>query len=234
MLAKVGEMVLPAIKRQGPIEAWIIDDTGFQRRAPFGRRVATILRATRQAGELPGGGIASLANHHASLPVAYRLYLPEERASDLNAGEGRGPRGDRFQDQARDRVRSDPRRGKPVCLRLVLMDAGYGAIASCAPGSGRFVDYVAGISRHTTVWAPGRDRCRRRNAGRGHRPSVCAAMPSIGRFRSRTWLSASPRPGVASPGARGRLRRCDRASLACAFVPRIEITQLKAGRKSGC
>src|ERR1700688_1886921 len=26
---KVREMVLPAIDRQGPIEAWIIDDTGF-------------------------------------------------------------------------------------------------------------------------------------------------------------------------------------------------------------
>jgi hypothetical protein len=32
MLAKVGEMVLPAIERSGPIEAWIIDDTGFPRR----------------------------------------------------------------------------------------------------------------------------------------------------------------------------------------------------------
>jgi DDE superfamily endonuclease len=28
-LAKVREMVLPAIERQGPIEAWILDDTGF-------------------------------------------------------------------------------------------------------------------------------------------------------------------------------------------------------------
>src|SRR6185369_3203098 len=29
VLAKVREMVLPTIERQGPIEAWIIDDTGF-------------------------------------------------------------------------------------------------------------------------------------------------------------------------------------------------------------
>ena len=28
-LAKVREMVLPAIERHGPIQAWIIDDTGF-------------------------------------------------------------------------------------------------------------------------------------------------------------------------------------------------------------
>ena len=29
VLGKVREMVLPAIERHGPIEAWIIDDTGF-------------------------------------------------------------------------------------------------------------------------------------------------------------------------------------------------------------
>jgi SRSO17 transposase len=28
MLARVGQLVLPAIERSGPIEAWIIDDTG--------------------------------------------------------------------------------------------------------------------------------------------------------------------------------------------------------------
>ena len=32
VLAKVGEMVLPAIERHGPIEAWIIDDTGFPKK----------------------------------------------------------------------------------------------------------------------------------------------------------------------------------------------------------
>src|SRR4030081_1379434 len=29
VLAKVRQMVLPSMQRQGPIEAWIIDDTGF-------------------------------------------------------------------------------------------------------------------------------------------------------------------------------------------------------------
>src|SRR5450759_4779576 len=29
VLAKVREMVLPEVERHGPIEAWIIDDTGF-------------------------------------------------------------------------------------------------------------------------------------------------------------------------------------------------------------
>ena len=32
MLAKVSELVLPAITRSGPIEAWIIDDTRFPKK----------------------------------------------------------------------------------------------------------------------------------------------------------------------------------------------------------
>ncbi|MGH8323600.1 MAG: transposase, partial [Steroidobacteraceae bacterium] len=32
VLAKVREMVLPAMKRHGPIEAWIIDDTGLPKK----------------------------------------------------------------------------------------------------------------------------------------------------------------------------------------------------------
>jgi SRSO17 transposase len=33
MLAKVSERVLPSIERSGPIEAWILDDTAFPRKA---------------------------------------------------------------------------------------------------------------------------------------------------------------------------------------------------------
>ncbi len=32
VLAKVRELVLPAIERRGPIEAWIVDDTGFPKK----------------------------------------------------------------------------------------------------------------------------------------------------------------------------------------------------------
>jgi len=43
-----GELVLPAIERSGPVEAWIIDDTGFQRRAALSRGDPAILRPARQ------------------------------------------------------------------------------------------------------------------------------------------------------------------------------------------
>src|SRR5882672_8811839 len=81
VLAKVREMVLPAIQRHGSIEAWIIDDTGFPK---HGRHSVGVARQyCGQLGKEDNCQVAvslSLANGHASLPVAYRLYLPQEWA----------------------------------------------------------------------------------------------------------------------------------------------------------
>jgi len=83
MLAKVGELVLPAIERSGPIEAWIIDDTGFPKK---GRHSLGVTRQyCGQLGKQDNCQVAvslSLANHDASLPIACRLYLPEDWAKD--------------------------------------------------------------------------------------------------------------------------------------------------------
>ena len=77
------ELVLPAIERQGPIEAWIIDDTGFPKQ---GRHSVGVARQyCGQLGKQDNCQVAvslSLASRHASLPVAYRLYLPQEWAAD--------------------------------------------------------------------------------------------------------------------------------------------------------
>src|SRR3954451_16050433 len=66
-----------------PIEAWIIDDTGFPKK---GRHSVGVARQyCGQLGKQDNCQVAvtlSLANHTASLPVAYRLYLPQEWADD--------------------------------------------------------------------------------------------------------------------------------------------------------
>src|SRR6202795_3868566 len=83
VLAKVREMVLPEIERHGPIQAWIIDDTSFPKQ---GRHSVGVARQyCGQLGKEDNCQVAvslSLANGHASLPVAYRLYLPQEWAGD--------------------------------------------------------------------------------------------------------------------------------------------------------
>ena len=77
VLTKVCEMALPAIERHGLVEAWIIDDTSFPKQ---GRHSVGVARQyCGQLGKQDNCQVAvslSLANHHASLPVAYRLYLP--------------------------------------------------------------------------------------------------------------------------------------------------------------
>jgi SRSO17 transposase len=101
MLAKVSELVLPALERSGPIEAWIIDDTGF----PKKRRHS--VGVTRQyCGHLSKQDNCqvavslSLANHDGSLPVAYGLYLPQAVGKRPGAaGQGKGARHDRVSDQ---------------------------------------------------------------------------------------------------------------------------------------
>src|SRR5246127_2043769 len=83
VLAKVREMVLPQIERHGAIEAWIIDDTGFPKQGQHSVGVAR--QYCGQLGKQDNCQVAvslSLANHHASLPVAYRLYLPKDWAKD--------------------------------------------------------------------------------------------------------------------------------------------------------
>jgi SRSO17 transposase len=83
MLAKVSELVLPAIESRGSIEAWIIDDTGFLKKGQHS--VGVTRQYCGQLGKQDNGQVAvtlSPANHDASLPVAYRLYLPEDWAKD--------------------------------------------------------------------------------------------------------------------------------------------------------
>ena len=159
VLAKVREMVLPAIERHGPIEAWIIDDTGFPKKGKHSVGVAR--QYCGQLGKQDNCQVAvslSLANAHASLPVAYRLYLPESWASDTARRKKAGvPEEIGFQTKpeiALDQIRAACTAGLP--RGVVLMDAGYGThidLRTAVTALG--LPYIAGILSNTTVWAPG-------------------------------------------------------------------------------
>jgi SRSO17 transposase len=84
VLQKVREWVVPSIERQGgPIEAFIVDDTGFAKKGTHSVGVAR--QYCGRVGKQDNCQIAvtlSIANHAASLPIAYRFYLPNEWAKD--------------------------------------------------------------------------------------------------------------------------------------------------------
>jgi SRSO17 transposase len=230
VLAKVGEMVLPVIERQGPIEAWIIDDTGFPKQ---GRHSVGVARQyCGQLGKQDNCQVAvslSLANRHASLPVAWRLYLPQEWAeARARRKKAHVPEEIEFATKpqiALDQIRAALKAGLP--RGVVLMDTGYGANTALRQDIAALgLTYVAGILPNTTVWAPGTEPLPAKNwTGSGRPPK------RIRRDRSHRPVSVkhsrSPfrkQPGAGSNGAKARPSRSSRALRASASASRIAIT----------
>src|SRR5215468_10054029 len=100
----------------------------------------------------------SIANHDASLPVAYRLYLPKDWASDRKRRRKVGvPEEITFKTKpeiALAQIRWACEAGLP--RGAVVMDAGFGVDTNLRTSiTALGLSYVAGIQSHTTVWAPG-------------------------------------------------------------------------------
>jgi SRSO17 transposase len=159
VLGKVRTLVLPAMERQGPIEAWIIDDTGFPKQ---GRHSVGVARQyCGQLGKQDNCQAAvslSIANQRASLPVAYRLYLPKDWAGDAERRrKARVPEEIVFKTKpeiALDQLRWACEVGLP--RGVVLLDAGYGNNTELRTEiTALDLTYVAGILSSTTAWAPG-------------------------------------------------------------------------------
>ena len=115
-----------------PIEAWIIDDTSFPKKGKHSVGVAR--QYCGQLGKQDNCQVAvslSLANADASLPIAYRLYLPKDWAADPARRKKAGvPEEVDVQTKpeiALDQIRAASR---PAPRGVVLMDAGYGADTS--------------------------------------------------------------------------------------------------------
>ena len=159
MLAAVRDLVLPALLERGPIRAWIIDDTGMPKK---GRHSVGVARQyCGQIGKQDNCQVAVsmlVATDHASLPVAFQLYLPETWAADAERRARAGVPDDVvFQTKptiALDQIRAAMTAGLPP--GVVLMDAGYGNDTALREGvSALVLTYVAGVQSSLTVWPPG-------------------------------------------------------------------------------
>src|SRR5712692_2765224 len=129
LLAEVRGAVLPAMQKRGAVVAWIVDDTGFPKKGKHSVGVAR--QYCGQIGKQENCQVAvslSVSTWNTSLPIAYRLYLPEEWAKDSERRKATGvPKEIQFQTkpqialhQIRQAVASEVAQG------VVLADAGYG------------------------------------------------------------------------------------------------------------
>jgi SRSO17 transposase len=151
--------VLPAIEAHGPVRYWMVDDTGFPKQ---GRHSVGVARQyCGQLGKQDNCQVAvslSVANDDASLPIAWRLYLPEAWAEDPARRTKAGvPEEIGFATKtaiALGQLRRAREEGVPV--GTVLGDAGYGDECDFRAGVAALdLRYVLGIRPGTSVWPPG-------------------------------------------------------------------------------
>jgi len=238
VLAVVRAQVLPALQRHGPIQAWIIDDTGFPKKGKHSVGVAR--QYCGQLGKQDNCQVAvslSVANEHASLPVAWRLYLPQLWAEDAARRSKAGvPDELRFTTKPRialGQIRAAQADGIPP--GIVLADAGYGVDTDFRDGiTALGLTYVVGIQSSASLWPPGQAPLPVKQwSGRGRPPSrvsrsaehkpVSAKELAVGlpksAWRRVTWRQGTNAP-LASRFAAVRIRPAHRDYKAA--TPRAE------------
>jgi SRSO17 transposase len=203
----------PAIERQGPIRAWIVDDTGFPKKGTHSVGVAR--QYCGQLGKQDNCQIAvslSVANDHASLPVAWRLYLPESWANDrarrVKAGVPEDVVFSTKPEIALDQIRTALLAGVPS--GVVLADAGYGIDTAFRSGlTAMGLSYIVGIQSSTSLWSPGMEPLPPKAwSGRGRPPSLIRRHPDhkpiVAKQLAQTlpesaWRSVTWREGAKGP-----------------------------------
>src|SRR6202158_714489 len=200
VLAKVREMVLPAIEKDGPIEAWIIDDTSFPKQGKHS--VGVHHQYCGQLGKQANCQVTvslSIANHSASLPVAYRLYLPKDWTKDRARRKKAGvPEEIAFKTKpeiALEQIRWACEVGLPGTM--ALLDAGYGHDSKLRRGITELGKrYVAGIQPQTLVGAPRTRPPRAPKKGRRDTANAISVKEVALGLRAKAWRTIRWRGGT--------------------------------------
>jgi SRSO17 transposase len=212
MLQQVRRYVLPAMETTGPVVCWIVDDTGFPKKGTHSVGVAR--QYCGQVGKQENCRVAvslSVATWTSSLPIAWRLYLPEGWARKGKPRRQAGvPEEVEFQTKpqmALEQIRRAVEEGIPS--GVVVADAGYGIDSQFRAGLTELgLEYVLGVQSSTTVWEPGQQPLPSRPwKGRGrpprllrrdreHRPlsvkQLALALPASA-WKGVTWRQGSTR-----------------------------------------
>jgi SRSO17 transposase len=182
------DYVVSAMQAREPIEAWILDDTGFLKQGSHS--VGVQRQYTGSAGKITNcqiGVSLSIATRTEHAPIDFELYLPTSWANDsARRKEARIPEQVQFKTKpelALDMIRRAVNAGIPP--GVVLADCAYGSSRAFRQGVRSVgLDYAVGVNPTTTV-------CVLDSQGRpGGVVRVCDLAVGIherGGFRHCTW-----------------------------------------------
>src|ERR1039458_8768416 len=214
VLAAVREYALLVFRAHGGIAAWMVYDTEIPKKGKHS--VAVAWQYCGVLGKQDNCQVAvslSVANERLSLPMAYRLYLPENWAESKELRKKAGIPGDVVFETKVKMVLSEIRKSaeQGVPQGILLADAGYGNTTSFRKGMTALgLTYMVGIQTTATVWPEGEVPLlppgRRGKKGRrptlltwdkGHQPVPVRDLARIvgkARFRSITWRQGTRTP----------------------------------------
>ena len=174
LLTGVAQWVLPHLL-PGTTPFWIIDDTSFRKK---GRHSVGVSRQyCGEIGKQDNCQVAvslSVATERASLPVAWRLYVPRSwtddparcRRAGIPADVAFATKPDIALHQVRETLDAGIKPG------IVLADAAYGKVTTWRAQLAQWgLSYCVGVHEDLSVWAPGTEPLPPHWSGRGRPPT---------------------------------------------------------------
>ena len=183
VLKQVTDWVLPrmSLSKKSTV-FWIADDSGMPKQGTHSVGVAR--QYCGQLGKTDNCQVAvtlSVASHEASLPVKYRLYLPESWASDPVRRKETGVPDDVVfaTKPAISLAQMNAAKEAGLPGDIALADAGYGDDTGYRDGiTALGMRYAVGIKTGTKVWAPGTAPLPpKRWSGKGRKPTLLRRGP---------------------------------------------------------
>jgi SRSO17 transposase len=248
MLETVRGWVLPRMKENGPVVAWIVGDTGFVKKGKHSVGVAR--QYCGPVGKQENCQVAvslSVTTAQASLPIAWRMYLPESWAGGRERRKATGVPGEILLQTKPAIALAQIRRAvaQEVPTAPILADSAYGNDTRLREGIAELgLPYVAGVHENMTVWPPGEaPRPKPRRKGRGRPPTrlhrdaehqpvsvkqLALPLPRQA-WKTVTWRQGNPRrTAIAFCGRSGA--SCSPGSEAQRAVPgRMAVDRMASG-----
>jgi SRSO17 transposase len=157
MLMQVRNYVVPAMQKNGPVTAWIVDETSFVKKGEHSVGVAR--QYCGRLGKNENCQVAvslSVATATGSLPIAWRLYLTEDWAGDAERRQKTAvPKEVQFQTKPQIALGQIQRAvEEKIAPGVVLADEIYGSNREFRDGVAELkLKYSLAVRSNTTVWA---------------------------------------------------------------------------------